>query len=96
MQFRRLTSTNYRLTHLTLETMTCSHHVIPPTDTPPANTTLNLTKLKQDYQIWKMMMLADQCQTVVQPKNGAKTADINPTKPRTENAQPQGNVVMIH
>ena len=43
-----------------------------------------------------MMMLADQCQTVVQPKNGAKTADINPTKPRPENAQPQGNVVMIH
>ena len=43
-----------------------------------------------------MVMLADQCQTVAQPKYGAKTADINPTKPRTENAQPQGHVVMIH
>ena len=29
-----------------------------------------------------MVMLADQCQTVAQPKYGAKTADINPTKPR--------------
>ena len=47
----------------------CQHHTIS-------------AKTHMGYQIWKVLVLADQCQTVVQPKNGAKTADINPTKPR--------------
>ena len=47
----------------------CQHHTIS-------------AKTHKGYQIWKVLVLADQCQTVVQPKNGAKTADINPTKPR--------------